>query len=136
MWDVLEHLPNPLEYLKEVYRHLVPGGCLAINTVNSSSAWANLLGLRWQLIVPPEHLYYFSRPSLEILLKAAGFSILKIGKPAKRFPLAYIFRILYSWWDKRIFLFFANYFASSFWRTVSFPINLGDNILIIAVKNV
>lgn len=139
MWDVLEHLDDPEKYLKTVNGMLVSdNGWLIVNTVNRDSFWARLLGRRWHLIVPPEHLFYYSPKNLKILLGRAGFEIKEIKKMGKRFSLSYIFKILYHWQKLESWCKLSGYFDKPFWRKFSFPINLGDNILIIAkkIKNV
>lgn len=135
MWDVLEHLDNPEKYLKIINRILVSdNGWLIINTINRESLWAKLLGSRWQLIVPPEHLFYYSKKSLELLLEQTGFEIERIKSVGKKFSLSYIFKILYRWQNLKIFAKLSLYFNKPFWRKFVIPINLRDNIFIIAKK--
>lgn len=134
LWDVLEHVKNPPAYLAAAADLLVPGGLLAINTVNITSCWARLLGRRWQLIVPPEHLFYFSSRQLQLLIATAGFKIIKIGRIRKNFSLSYICRILYGWQKFALWLKLAECCDRGWWRKVSLPIDLRDNIYIIAEK--
>ncbi len=134
MWDVLEHLKDPGRYLQSVNKLLVNGGVLAINTIDKGSLWAKFFGKKWHLIIPPEHLFYFSQKNLKILLKEAGFKIIKIKKIGKKFSLPYIFSILYSWQKLEIWHLLLQFFNKPFWRRFSIPINLRDNIFIIARK--
>jgi len=139
MWDVLEHLDNPEEYLRAVNKILVSNnGWLIVNTVNRDSLWARLLGSRWHLIVPPEHLFYYSRKSLKILLERTGFEIKETRSAGKKFSLSYIFKTLHHWQKLEIWRQLSEYFDKPLWRKFSFPINLRDNILVIAkkIKNV
>jgi 2-polyprenyl-3-methyl-5-hydroxy-6-metoxy-1,4-benzoquinol methylase len=134
MWDVLEHLDHPSEYMKVVNRILKAGGILAVNTIDKFSIWARLWGKDWHLIVPPEHLYYFSRKNIKILLEDCGFEIIEMRKIGKRFSLAYIFKILYNWHHLAIWNKLSFFFDKNMWRKFALPINLGDNIFIIARK--
>jgi len=134
MWDVLEHLNNPMEYLTDVNKIVHPKGLLVINTVNKDSWFAKLMGIRWHLIVPPEHLFYFSKKSLKIALNQAGFEIIGIGRISKRFSLTYIFKMLYSWQNLKIWHILEKYFNTPFWRKFSIHIDLRDNISILAKK--
>lgn len=134
MWDVLEHLVSPKEYLKSIYNILNSEGLLVINTVDRSSFWAKILGKRWQAIVPPEHLFYYSPKSLSKLLEQTGFKIIKQAKIGKKFTLPYICKILVNHFNiKGAFKFF-NFLTKGIWKKIYIPINLRDNIFIIARK--
>ncbi len=134
MWDVLEHLDEPEKYLSMVNAILKKGGLLVINTIDKKSWWARFWGKKWHAIVPPEHLFYYSRKNLDILLKKSGFEISRIKKVGKKFSLAYIFKILNNWQKIGIWNKLSDYFNRDFWRKFSIPINLRDNIFIIARK--
>ncbi|MFA4941342.1 MAG: class I SAM-dependent methyltransferase [Patescibacteria group bacterium] len=134
MWDVLEHLDNPIEYLRAANKILMKDGRLIVNTINRESLWARIFGKRWHSLVPPEHLFYYSPKGLKILLEEAGFEIEESGTSGKIFSLSYIFGILHHWQKIKIWDGLSKFFDRSFWRKLSLPINLGDNILIIAKK--
>lgn len=134
MWDVLEHLDSPKIDLKTINIMLKEGGLVAINTIDQESFWARIWGKRWQAIIPPEHLFYYSAKSLKILLAESGFKILMIKKIGKSFSLSYIFKILYNWQGLEIWNKLSNYFGSRFWRRFALPINLKDNIFVVARK--
>lgn len=134
MWDVLEHVDDPHLYMRAVNNLLPVGGLLAVNTVDQGSLWARVWGSRWHLIVPPEHLFYYTRKNLELLLRQNGFTIITVKKIGKRFSLAYIFTILHNWQGLRLWLILARYFQRPWWRKFSIPINLRDNIFVFAKK--
>ncbi len=72
MWQVIEHLHNPYEMLKEIKRILKPGGILAISTPNIKSiAWL-LLKERWNCVEPQVHLHLFQHSTLDQCAKNAG----------------------------------------------------------------
>jgi SAM-dependent methyltransferase len=73
MFDVVEHLAEPLAALRRARDLLGEGGLLVIETGDRGTPWARLLGRRWYFIDPPQHLVYFSAASLEHALRAAGF---------------------------------------------------------------
>jgi len=87
MWDVIEHVNAPRASLAAAFRLLRPGGVLAINTPDSGSTLARLLGLRWHLVVPPEHLVLFHQESLRRLLAESNFEVTSIKRIGKRFTL-------------------------------------------------
>lgn len=133
MWDVLEHLSDPDKYLKSVYDMLNDGGILALNTIDSSSWWAGLWGRNWHAILPPEHLFYYSAKSLKILLENNGFKIIEQSKIGKKFTLPYICKVLAHRYSLP-FLGELSDFLNRIGFKIGLPINLRDNIFILAVK--
>jgi SAM-dependent methyltransferase len=75
MFEVLEHLADPLAALRRARAFIRPGGLLAISTPSSSGVPARLLGRRFPLITPPEHLCLFTRKGLWALLRRGGFEV-------------------------------------------------------------
>jgi len=73
LWDLIEHLPHPLDSLKHIHQILKPGGLLTIWTPNTQNGV--LLKEQWTGYWPRQHLYFFSRSTLENLLEQAGFRI-------------------------------------------------------------
>lgn len=65
----IEHLENPREILKNIYRVLKPNGYLGITTLDTRG----LIPL--YSIKPPEHLFYFSHDNLALLLNQLNFEI-------------------------------------------------------------
>ncbi len=134
MFDVIEHMTQPFEEINEVYRILKPGGLVVVNTPNGQSLLARLLKTSWHLVVPPEHLFYFSPQNLSEYLSRHGFTVLYVGTVSKHFTFSYIFKTLYKWQKIELWNHIAEYFirAHPHW---SIPINLYDNFLLIARKN-
>ncbi|HEX8351916.1 MAG TPA: class I SAM-dependent methyltransferase [Pyrinomonadaceae bacterium] len=76
--EVLEHVPEPGEMLREILRVLRPGGLLWATTPNGRGLSARALGLGWSAVSPPEHLHLFSRRAAESLLAEAGFGRVRV----------------------------------------------------------
>ena len=74
MWNTLEHLPAPFEFVREAERVLRPGGLLAVSVPNYDSLSVRILGTRYRYI-ELAHLNYFNRRTLGRVLKRAGFHI-------------------------------------------------------------
>jgi len=76
MWEVIEHLPNPLEYIKEINRILKPYGILALSTPNFKGITSLITKDKWHLCDPKEHLFYFSYRSIKNILHGNGFIVI------------------------------------------------------------
>ena len=86
MLQVLDHLPDPLQSLREVHRLLVPGGVLMLSSVvNIDSYCARMFGAGYRLLAP-NHLYYFSPRTLRRILRMAGFEVREVRYPYLRTP--------------------------------------------------
>jgi SAM-dependent methyltransferase len=90
LFDVIEHLPQPSETLALCSRQLTPGGLIVITTGDFASLAARLMGARWRLMTPPQHLWFFTRDSLRRMAEAVGLSIVHFDHPAKLVPLSLI----------------------------------------------
>ena len=134
MWDVLEHVDSPRAYLETAYRLLNSDGYLAINTVDISSVWARLMQKRWHLIVPPEHIHYYTPDNLKMLLAQTGFKTIDVSKVGKKFSLPYFFMAGYRWQGFEFWKKCAIFFDTPLWRKVSIPVNFRDNIFLLAQK--
>ena len=75
LWDVLEHLKNPLETVREVFRILKPGGMIFIYVPNFESVEVSICKEKCDTIVPDAHLIYFTPKTISKLLNNAGFHI-------------------------------------------------------------
>ena len=79
MFDVIEHVPDPLGDLRKAWELLAPGGTIVLSTPNIDGLFPRLsLPLAkkldyWPHPEPPYHLYQFSAKTLGAMLEKAGF---------------------------------------------------------------
>jgi 2-polyprenyl-3-methyl-5-hydroxy-6-metoxy-1,4-benzoquinol methylase len=73
---LIEHLPNPAGFLREVHRILRPEGYAVVTTPNIDGLQARLFRERWRSAIS-DHLCLFSRKTLRRLLSDSGFRVLK-----------------------------------------------------------
>lgn len=75
-WHVLEHLPDLEEILTRTLNLLKPNGWLFVSLPNIDSLQSRLFRRHWYGFGDvPRHLYHFSKRSLELLLRQAGFQV-------------------------------------------------------------
>jgi ubiquinone/menaquinone biosynthesis C-methylase UbiE len=77
LWDVLEHLQNPRDTLKEARRILKREGILVLRLPNLDSWDARLFRQYWAGYDAPRHLFVFSQKTLVRMLEQTGFSIVE-----------------------------------------------------------
>tara|TARA_B100000989_G_C19485002_1_gene446994 strand:+ start:407 stop:1306 length:900 start_codon:yes stop_codon:yes gene_type:complete len=79
--NVLEHMPNPFEVLKEIHEKVLKkGGLLIIDVPNEFNVFQttgrDVHGLNDWWVAPPGHLNYFSNDSLVKLVNGAGYEVI------------------------------------------------------------
>jgi SAM-dependent methyltransferase len=89
LWDVLEHVTDPVSFLGDCAGLLKPGGHLFANLPDISSIQARLLGERWPLLLA-EHLNYFDRDTLRLCGEKVGLQWVAFDRRPASFTLEYI----------------------------------------------
>src|SRR5439155_16096152 len=75
---VIEHVVDPVAFLRELGQVLVPGGSLFLLTPNAASLNYRILGSWWrELLSIGEHIYLFTPESLEQCAQQASFELIK-----------------------------------------------------------
>ena len=78
MLHVIEHMPDPATSLREVHRSLCSGGILVVETPRFDSLMFKLLGRRERSLANCDgHIYFFTTPTLRLLLQKCGFRIIR-----------------------------------------------------------
>ncbi|MCZ7647411.1 MAG: class I SAM-dependent methyltransferase [Planctomycetota bacterium] len=81
---VLEHVPAPVELLREVHRILAPGGALLIDVPNFDSALRETFGAAWSQYAIPEHWLLPTEATLRGMAERAGFQVESVRHRASR----------------------------------------------------
>ena len=76
---VIEHVREPVVFLRRASELLAPDGRIVLTTPNVRSAGFWLYGADWFALDPPRHLYLFEPRSLARLAAASGLAVAKLA---------------------------------------------------------
>lgn len=88
LFEVIEHLQQPQDLLKECRRILRPGGILLIGTGNAGSWSMAAMGARWEYLHIAKHgghVSFFNLESIASLAQQNGFSVAAVRTRGVRF---------------------------------------------------
>lgn len=78
--DVLEHQPEPIEFIELLRFYLKPQGYLIISIPFADSLFGRILKSKWAMIEPPTHCQFFNRKSISTLANRCKLSIEEIAQ--------------------------------------------------------
>jgi len=78
-FHVIEHVPDPLEFLSSIYSSLPSGGYVMLETPNVESPSIKRHNYN-NILVHPEHIFLLSPKSLAALLNKTGLTIIARGR--------------------------------------------------------
>jgi predicted TPR repeat methyltransferase len=132
MWDVIEHLQNPQDFVKKAYNELADNGRIYITTGDISGFLPKIQKQNWRMIHPPSHLQYFSNKTLCLLLENQGFTIQSVTYPTVYRSLRQIFYSLFMLNKKYGKL--TDFLYRKIPRNFYLPFNTFDIMLVTAIK--
>src|SRR5271166_4894197 len=86
--DVIEHVSNPVDLLKNIAESLAPGGTAIIVTPDVNSLAARILGRKWWHF-RIAHIGYFNKRNLFLALDRAGLQPILVRRPGWFFGANY-----------------------------------------------
>lgn len=132
MWDVIEHVPDPLACLQSIEKLLKPGGWAAVHTMDIDSLFAKVMGKRWPWLMQM-HIYYFSAKTLTEMAEKSGLKVMHCKPHGRYLHFGYLTTRLrpYSPLLADLALGLARTFGFEHWAV---PLNFGDLITIYVQK--
>ena len=124
--DVIEHVSDPLDLLREIRPLLSEDGRLFVITPDVSSVAARILGWRWWHY-RLAHISYFDRHTLERLLNVAGFEVMNCSRPGWYFSLDYLVQRLNQYLPDAL-----EFPVFQWMRSLRIPLNLRDSFMLVA----
>lgn len=93
LFDVLEHLKNPVEVLKKIKEEKLNSGGFIVTTFPVADSFSRkILGNLWPQF-KVEHLQYFSKKSIDEMAKASGLSINQNEVLFKKLSAGYLLNV-------------------------------------------
>lgn len=90
---VIEHVPDPVGTLREIWRILKPGGHLVLETPRYDTLMFRLLGRRERSLSCDGHIFFFTSESLRKAYTAAGFRLDRLDYTGRSLTLD---RVVYN----------------------------------------
>lgn len=85
--QVIENVYQPQLFLEELATHLKPGGKMVIATPDMGSFWRYIMRDLCPSFKIPEHILYFNKKSLSVLMKRIGLKNIRTFPYPHAFPL-------------------------------------------------
>jgi SAM-dependent methyltransferase len=134
MWDYLEHSRNPAADVARARTLLRPGGVLALSTGDAATLVARLCGIRWHLLTPRHHNFFFTSRTISDLLARQGFDVRSSGHPGSAYSIAYLAYKLRTLVDIQPVRALSSLSERTPFSRLTIPVNLFDIVTIIAEK--
>lgn len=132
LWHVFEHMADPKAVIKKTSAILKKKGLLVIEVPHSKALNLSIFRRYWTLLLEPQHLHFWSRDSLKVLLKEFDLNLEKVDYPI-HFPFVFLSSLVK--WNRKTIIFIPIILPVSFLLTVfSSFIGKGDVIRIYATK--
>jgi len=88
--QVIEHVYEPLSFVKKLADHTKPGGHIVLATPDIGGVLRKAMGQRWPSFKVPEHVAYFDYRMLSSLMRRAGLHDVRRLPYPHAFPLSLI----------------------------------------------
>lgn len=134
LFDVFEHLNDPIGDILKMREFLKTDGIILIATGNTDSSFAKLSGRKWTFYNPPQHLFFLSKKNLQAMLAKAGYKPLEWFSVSKILSIRYVLHLARTVGENK----FAQWLYPVFHRTIlgKLPLLLPtyDNMIVVASK--
>ncbi len=122
--DVLEHIPNPVDILRETVKIVEKNGIVVAVTPDCNSLPAKICGWKWWNF-KPGHIGYFNKKTLDLAFTLAGFRKIYQGyRPPIHYPLGFILEKIICYLPKAI-----QFHVPPLLHKLIIPLDLRDSVL-------
>lgn len=128
-FHLIEHISNPLRFMKEVNRIVKPKGVVLLATPTYGGYLERLMGPRWFSYRHREHLYFFSKKTIRTLLTKADFTDIRVLPDETRwYPVKFLLQGVKYYFKNPWWLPLVRQFS---FLTIPFPL---DTMIVVAKK--
>lgn len=123
--DVIEHVEQPVDLLRQSAATLAAGGICLVISPDVNSLCARLLGRRWWHY-RIAHISYFNRKTLTRVVQQAGLEVIQVSRPGWYFPASYLFQRCMQYLPA-----FLRFRPPAFLDRITVPLNLYDSLMMV-----
>ncbi len=134
MLDVFEHLADPASDLRRLSTFLKDDGIVMIATGDTNSFMARLLKRRWTFYIPPQHLFFFHKRTLTMLLRQEGFMPVEWFRIGKWLSLRYVLHLAQTTGESHVGKWLYRITNALGFGRLPLYLPLQDNMVVIARK--
>jgi len=130
MWDVLEHLPNPMHSIATLSSKNTDDSIIFLSLPSTDSKTFKLLRWKWPMHLDV-HLFYFNKRSLEVLFAKFGYKCIYSSHYWQRISIGYlIYRILQVVGMAKLSARLSVNLTSQLANSISVPYSVGQRIYV------
>lgn len=126
--DVIEHVADPVNLIKDMHKMLEKNGLALIVTPDANSMARRLFGWKWWHF-RIAHIGYFTRSNLSIMLQKEGFAVKEWKRPTWYFSVSYLIERASTYLP-----ILSHLSKFKFLEKVIIPLNLRDSWMVIIQK--
>ncbi len=134
MFDVFEHLQDPLADMKKLTRLLKKDGIIIVATGDTESVAARVMRRRWTFFIPPQHIFFFHKRNITDLFRRAGLKPVSWHRVGKWLSLGYVLHLARTTGESTLAAFLYRLIRNTPLMRFPLYVPMKDNMVIVAEK--
>lgn len=134
LFDVFEHLQDPVSDLVKLRSLLKKDGIIVIATGNTQSVASQILGRRWTFYIPPQHLSFFNKKNMTEFLASVGLVPQLWFGIGKWLSLDYVLHLAKTTGESTVAALVHGFISKTKLARLHLYVPLRDNMVVVATK--